>query len=164
MPMMTPIATNEDATAARYALERAMLDRPNDSGWQLFAAESLLATIPSANYELSVEWGKLIFAWWDDQRSQSWRVTAYQIDDAEVLLQVTRGLGREIATITLRNEAKWRERLVIEDLELPERRRLYPQTLARLLAARFSQIKLQSGTPPEPPSARTNNPDLATTE
>ncbi|MEO6724534.1 MAG: hypothetical protein ABIU20_05255, partial [Blastocatellia bacterium] len=130
---MTPITTNEDATTARYALERAMLAMPtmqNCPEWQLFAGESLLATIPSANYELNVEWGKLIFAWWDDQRSQSWRVIAYQIDDAELLLQVTRGLGRELATITLRNEVKWRERLLIEDLELPERRRLYPQTLA----------------------------------
>ncbi|MEO6724876.1 MAG: hypothetical protein ABIU20_06005, partial [Blastocatellia bacterium] len=52
----------------------------------------------------------------------------------------------------LRNEVKWRERLLIEDLELPERRRLYPQTLARLLAVRFSQIKLQSGTLTETPA------------
>ncbi len=142
---MNQIVNNEDATAAKYTLERVRLAMPDGSEWQLFAGENLLATIPSANYELSVEWGKLIFAWWDDQRSQSWRVVAYQVDDAEVLLQVTRGLGRELAMITLRNEAKWREKLVIEELELPDRRRRYPQMLARLLAARFIQIKLQSG-------------------
>jgi hypothetical protein len=140
---MIPVANNEDAAAAKYALERAML---GCSTWQVFAGEASLTTIHDTNCELSVEWGKLIFAWWDDQRSQSWRVTAYEIEEAELLMQVTRGLGREMTTLTLRNEAKWREKLAVEDMALPERRRAYAQTLASLLAARFGGIRLQNAT------------------
>jgi hypothetical protein len=141
---MIPVANNEDAAAAKYALERAML---GCSAWQVFAGEASLTTIHDTNCELSVEWGKLIFAWWDEQRSQSWRVTAYEIEEAELLLQVTRGLGQEMTTLTLRNEAKWREKVAFENLDLPERRRVYARTLARLLAARFGGIRLQNATP-----------------
>lgn len=141
---MIPIANNQDAAAAKYTLERAML---GCSAWQVFAGEALLTTIQHTNCELSVEWGKLIFAWWDDQRSQSWRVTAYEIEEAELLLQVTRGLGREMTTLTLRNEAKWREKVAFENLGLSEKRRAYTQTLARLLAARFIGIRLQTAMP-----------------
>jgi hypothetical protein len=138
---MLPITNNEEAAAAKYTLERAMLDR---SSWQLLAGESLLAMLHPSGCELSVEWGKLIFAWWDDQRSQSWRVTAYEIEAAELRLQVTRGMGREVAMLTLRDEAKWRERRAVEDLGLHERRRAYVQTLTGLLAAHFSHIRLQN--------------------
>jgi len=138
---MLPITNNEEAAAAKYALERAMLDC---SSWQLFAGEALLSTVPPSGCELSVEWGKLIFAWWDDQRSQSWRVTAYEIEAAELRLQVTRGMGREVATLTLRDEAKWRERRAVEELGLYERRRDYAQTLTRLLAAHFNHARLQN--------------------
>ncbi|MEP7341365.1 MAG: hypothetical protein ABI977_26785 [Acidobacteriota bacterium] len=141
---MIPVTNNEDAAAAKYAIERAML---GCSAWQVFAGEVSLTTIHDTNCELSVEWGKLIFAWWDDQRSQSWRVTAYEIEEAELLLQVTRGLGREMTTLTLRNEAKWREKVAFENLGLTERRRAYAQTLARLLAARFIRLRLQTPAP-----------------
>lgn len=131
---MTPIANSQDAAEAKYALERAMLD---GGQWSLLANDSLLAELNRQNCELSVEWGKLIFAWWDDQRSQSWRVTAYAVEEAELLLQVARGLGRELATITLRNKARWREQVAVENLPLAERRKLYASLLARLLSPMF---------------------------
>jgi hypothetical protein len=149
---MLPITNNEEAAAAKYSLERAMLDCLS---WQLLAGEALLATIHSSSCELSVEWGKLIFAWWDDRRSQSWRVTAYEIEVAELRLQVTRGMGREMALLTLRDEAKWRERRAVGDLGVYERRRAYAQTLARLLAAHFSHGRLQNAPPGETAPATT---------
>lgn len=138
---MLPIADNEQAAAAKYAIDRAMLEAGE---WQLLAGETLLAIIGEANCELSVEWSKLIFAWWDTERSQSWRVAAYEIDEAEVRLQATRGLGLEMATLTLRNEAKWRARAADENLPLAKRRKIYAQTLTRLLAERFGNLRLQS--------------------
>jgi hypothetical protein len=129
---MTPIATGEDAAEAKYALEREMLDGEE---WSLLISETLLAKVSHKNCEWSVEWGKLIFAWWDDEHSQSWRVKSYVIEDAELSLQVTRGMGSEITTITLRHEARWREKVEEENLALTERRRIYGQLLARLLSA-----------------------------
>ncbi|MEK7829926.1 MAG: hypothetical protein AAB401_02510, partial [Acidobacteriota bacterium] len=141
---MISISNNQEAAEAKYAIERALLgDKLGCEEWQLLAAEVLTATITGDNCELSVEWGKLIFAWWDDERSQSWRVTAYEIDEAELRLQVTRGLKNEIATITLRNQAKWREKIELENLETDQRRQLYAQTLAELFASNFEGVRVQ---------------------
>lgn len=129
---MTPIITSQDAAEAKYALEQAMLD---DQEWSILAGENSLAKVSRNNCELSVEWGKLIFAWWDDEHSQSWRVTGYSVENAELFLQVTRGMGRDISTVTLRHEARWREKIEFESLALSERRQRYAQLLSRLLAA-----------------------------
>lgn len=128
---MIPITNSQEAAEAKYALEQAML---NDAPWTLLLGEAAF-TLRRKNCEWSVEWGKLIFAWWDDEHSQSWRVTSYAVEDAELILHAKRGLGREIIALTLRNEARWRERIETEELELPERRRIYAQLLARLLNA-----------------------------
>lgn len=128
---MTSIANSQDAAEAKYALEQAMLDAVE---WGLLANDRLVAKLHRENCELSVEWGKLIFAWWDDERSQSWRVTAYTVKEAELILQVVRGLGREIMTIILRNEARWREQAALETLPMAGRRQLYASLLARLLS------------------------------
>lgn len=110
---------------------------------QLLTGEILTADITSSNWEFGVEWGKLIFAWWDETHSQSWRVTAYELDDAEVRLRATRGLGNELATLTLRNQSKWRNKIEFENLELAERRQLYAQTLSELLALHFESASMQ---------------------
>lgn len=133
---MTPIVSSQDAAEAKYAIEQAMLDGEE---WSILVSENPLATLHHKNCELSVEWGKLIFAWWDDEQSQSWRVTGYAIENAELFLQVTRGMGREITTITLRHEVRWREKVEFESLELPERRQVYAQLLSRLLTAKFGE-------------------------
>ncbi|MFN0108064.1 MAG: hypothetical protein ACKVZH_04355 [Blastocatellia bacterium] len=141
---MIAISNNQQASEAKFALERAML---NCHDWKLLTGETLTATITpddsKAKCELSVEWGKLIFAWWDADQSQSWRVTAYEIDSAELRLQVTRGLKNEFVILTLRNQSRWRDCLEFESLELTERRRLYAQTLAELFASELFNAKVQ---------------------
>ena len=137
---MLSITNNQEAAEAKYAIERAML---NCAEWQLLTGEAATATITADNCELSVEWGKLIFAWWDDQRSQNWRVTAYEIDDAEIRLQVARGMKTELTMLTLRNQAKWQEKIEFENLELAERRQLYAQTLAEMFAGGFFSATVQ---------------------
>lgn len=140
---MLSITNNHEAAEAKYAIERAML---NCAEWQLLTGELETATITPDNCEFSVEWGKLIFAWWNDDHSQNWRATAYEIDEAEVRLQVTRGLKNEIATLTLRNQTKWREKAEFENLELDQRRRLYAQTLAEMFSSGFFSAKVQRTT------------------
>lgn len=140
---MLLITNNQEAAEAKYAIERAMLETAE---WQLLIGDALTAVVTRDNCELSVEWGKLIFAWWDDQRSQNWRVTAYDIEEAEVRLQVTRGLKTEITTLTLRNELRWQEKVEYENLELAERRLLYSQILAELFAGERFNAKVQRAT------------------
>lgn len=140
---MLSITNNQEAAEAKYALERAMLETAE---WQLLLGDALTAVVTRDNCELSVEWGKLIFAWWDDQHSQNWRVTAYEIEQAEVRLQVTRGLKAEITTLTLRNQPRWQEKVEFENLELAERRLLFAQTLAELFAGGQFNAKVQRAT------------------
>ncbi|MBS1791241.1 MAG: hypothetical protein JST85_26250 [Acidobacteria bacterium] len=137
---MIAISNSQEASEAKYALERAML---NCSQWQLLLGDLTTATITANNCELSVEWGKLIFAWWDDDRSQNWRVVAYETDETELRLQVTRGLKNEFAMLTLRNQEKWRDKIEFENLELAGRRQLYGQTLAEMFSAKFLSTRIQ---------------------
>ena len=97
---MSHITDNESAAQAKYAIEIALL---GGASWQLADGHTLLVELERGRYEFSVEWGKLIFAWWDDERSQSWNVTDYEIDATELRLRAVRGLGRETAAFTLRD-------------------------------------------------------------
>ena len=71
---MKTLSDNEESAKARYEIERATIDCAEMS---LFIDDVQTATLARGNFEFGVEWGKLIFAWWDEGVSQSWRVTAY---------------------------------------------------------------------------------------
>jgi len=122
---MIPITDNESAAQAKYEIERALLSSPD---WQLAAGEASLTALEPGGYEFSVEWGKLIFAWWDEGHSQSWHVTAYEISGAELRLRASRGLGRETATFTLRDQSRPR------DLQRP------PQPTSAELRSRYGAL------------------------
>ncbi|MGH9755446.1 MAG: hypothetical protein ACREA2_21925 [Blastocatellia bacterium] len=134
---MKTLDDNEESAKARYEIERAVIDCAEMS---LFIGDVQIATLARGNFEFSVEWGKLIFAWWDEGVSQSWRVTAYEIDRGELRLRVARGMSRETALLTLRDPAKMRER---ESQSPGERRREYAETLSRLITKSFDGVKIE---------------------
>ncbi|MGH9769330.1 MAG: hypothetical protein ACREAB_18040 [Blastocatellia bacterium] len=146
---MTPLNDNEELAKARYEIERATIDCAELS---LFIGDALAATLKRGNFEFSVEWGKLIFAWWDEGVSQSWRVMAYELDRGELRLQAARGMAREMSVLTLRNPARWREIRELEDLPLGERRKVYAETLARLVTNNFDGAKVHRATTGAGPS------------
>jgi hypothetical protein len=137
---MKTLGDNEESARARYEIERATIDCAEMS---LFIGDVQAATLARGNFEFGVEWGKLIFAWWDEGVSQSWRVTAYEIDGGELRLRATRGMGPETTLLTLRDPAKWREIRGRENLPLGERRRRYAETLARLITKRFNGARVE---------------------
>src|SRR5262249_50045522 len=141
---MTTLGDNEESAKARYEVELATIDCAELG---LFIGETQVATLTRGNFEFSVEWGKLIFAWWNEGVSQSWRVTAYEIDRGELRLLATRGMAREAALLTLRDPAQWlngrpeaRER---ENMTLGERRKVYAETLSRLITNKFEGARVQ---------------------
>src|SRR5262245_1787714 len=109
----------------------------------LFIGDVRAGTLARGDFEFGVEWGKLIFAWWDEGVSQSWRVTAYEIDRGELRLRATRGMARETTLLTLRDPAKWREMRGRENLPLAERRRRYAETLSRLITKSFNGARVE---------------------
>src|SRR5215510_3830554 len=140
MKVMKTLSDNKESAEARYEIERATFDC---SELSLLIGGVQAATLARGNFEFGVEWGKLIFAWWDEGVSQSWRVTAYEIDRGELRLQATRGMARETTLLTLRDPAKWREMRERENLPLGERRRRYAETLSRLITKRFNGIRVE---------------------
>jgi hypothetical protein len=140
---MVPITNNDEAIRAKYDLERALLD---GGPRQLLAGDAVLTNLTRDKFELCVEWGKLIFAWWDEENSQNLRVSAYEIDRAEVRLQVTRGIGRETAVLSLRDCENWRDAQETENLGLTGRRKSYVLMLADLLTSSYPDMRLQRAT------------------
>lgn len=132
---------NETTTAAKakYEIEQTLLPAAE---WQLWEGEKLVTVLARATYEFSVEWGKLIFAWWTDDTSQSWRVTAYELAEAELHCQATRGMGRDMVTFTLRDPLRWRVSKP-EDLSVAERRAQFGELLPQLIAEHFTDTKIQ---------------------
>src|SRR5215510_12660616 len=122
MNVMKTLSDNEESAEARYEIERATIECAE---LNLFIGGVQAATLARGNFEFGVEWGKLIFAWWDEGVSQSWRVTAYEIDRGELRLRATRGMAREMTLLTLRDPAKFHAMRERENLAPGERRRMY---------------------------------------
>lgn len=138
MPMI-PITDNDSAALAKYELDLALLDK---AAWQLRNGESVLAEWPSeprAACEFSVEWGKLIFAWWNEHCAQNWRVQSYEITPAEIRLRATRSFGRDLTTLVLRNVARWRDQSLTSSAQ---RRQCYSDLLGSLLHQHFVNARL----------------------
>jgi hypothetical protein len=130
----------EELAKARYEIERATIDCAELS---LFIGEAHVSTLTRDHFEFSVEWGKLIFAWWGEGVSQSWRVTAYEIVRGDLRLQAVRGMVQEMSMLTLRDPARRREIRELEHLPRNERREIYAETLARLLTNHFDGAAAQ---------------------
>ena len=136
---MIPITDNTSAAQAKYELELALLD---NAEWQLRNGDVVLAELRGearAACEFGVEWGKLIFAWWDENNAQNWRVLSYEITPAEITLRATRSFGRELTTLVLRNVARWRAQ---PDGSDAQRRQAYAQLLGPLLSQHFGKAKI----------------------
>ena len=144
---MIHITDNEGAAQAKYQIEMALL---KGASWQLADGRSLLVALERGSYEFNVEWGKLIFAWWDDERSQSWNVTDYEIGAVELRLRAVRGLGRETAVFTLRDPARQRMRQQLDALPTAQRRSNYAAALTNLItgqivSARVLRVNVRGG-------------------
>ena len=126
--MLIPITDSAAAAAAKYEIELALL---GGDAWRLAAPDGGGGLLVRGSYELTVAWGKLIFAWWDESRAQSWRVTAYEVDGAGMRLALARGFAHAPLLLTLRDAARGDGR----EPDRSGRRRDYRELLARLLTA-----------------------------
>src|SRR5262245_41221483 len=117
---MIPLNDYEELARARYEIERATIDCKE---LHLFIGDLQVSTLTRDQVEFRVEWGKLRFAWWGEGISQSWRVTAYEIDSGDLRLQAVRGMAHEISVLTLRDPTRRREDHDAKRLPLCERRK-----------------------------------------
>jgi hypothetical protein len=138
LSVMNQISDPTTAAKAKYEIEQFLLV---GTDWQLWEGERLLATISRTSSEFSVEWGKLIFAWWTDDSSNSWRVTAYQIVAAELQFTALRGRGRETIRFLLRDPLRWQQQP--ETLAIAERRVQFSDLFTQIISEHFNAVQIQ---------------------
>src|SRR5258708_12063575 len=99
------------------------------------------AELNGGNFEFSLSFNKLIFSFWTDDTSQSWRVTGYQIKGTSVRMQVARQMGQSRASFEIRPIS---ESVNDDDISLPikERRRHFEARLTTLLQSSFPRFPL----------------------
>ena len=138
--LLKQIIDSDAASATKYEIERAMLAN-ND--WLLLTDDSPQVELQRGNFEFSVEWGKLIFSWWTEVSSQSWRVTAYEIKEAEIIFRASRGTGKDIFYFVLRDAANWRSTNNKKELATNELRTNYAELLSAVLKENFHDLRVQ---------------------
>lgn len=138
------VTDREQALAARYEIERCMLEWPD---WQLVDEENADAVaLDRTAFELSIDWGKLIFAWWDDERAQSWRILAYELDAGEVSFQAVRGMGLDKRFFRLQSPTLRQRRRPAEKAGLLQTRESYRNALVHLVRTHLDGIRIERAT------------------
>lgn len=128
---MKSINSPKEAAEAKYEIERCLL---GEQVWRLESDGSTLACFPPAHFELTVEWGKLILTWWDDEQAQSVRIVGHDVAPSRISLNVTRGMMRAPVTLALLRDSG--ARLGLREAppgELSERRRWHARNLAEAI-------------------------------
>ena len=138
--LLKQIIDSDTASAVKYEIERALLAN-ND--WLVLMDESPQIALCRSNFEFSVEWGKLIFSWWTDSSSQSWRVTAYEVKEAEIIFRASRGTGKDIFYFSLRDAVNWRSTNNKTALAANELRANYAELLTAILQENFHDLRVQ---------------------
>lgn len=137
---MKRIETLENALMARYELARFIHD--TERGW-LGTPDGLLP-FPPAELELSIEWGKLMLSWWNDDQSHRLRLTGYTIEAQRIIVEGVRGLGtvREQVVIDRRIEGR-PAALEIPPVPLPARRAWYGARLVELVHRHLQPMRVR---------------------
>ena len=137
------VESGAHAADARYAIERALSAAAEATARrELWIDDQYIGTLARDAFEFTVEWGKLIFSWWDETHSQNWRVTSYVLEAGEVRLRATRGWGHALTTVVLRDQVVWQAAQTQKNLPLIVKRQAYAETLPQWLAEHFPTARI----------------------
>lgn len=137
------ITDESSASTARYALEQFLTAPAAGPEWELWIDEQNFGALAPDAYEFSVEWGKLIFAWWSEAHSQNWRVLHYALAAGEIRLRATRGWGHALATLVLRDQAAWQAAQAERNAPLVVKRQNYAESLPLCLTKFFPSARIE---------------------
>src|SRR5438045_4141177 len=114
---MINIATQEEIDAGLYTINLHLL---GSDIWRLCSAGKPDVVLNAGSFDFSLSFNKLIFSFWTDDTSQSWRVTGYQIKANTLNLRVARQMGQTKATFEIRPNS---ETMNEEEAALPIKER-----------------------------------------
>ena len=138
-PIEHLVENETHAAEARYAIEQALIAVNTQELW---IDDQYVSALARDGFAFTVEWGKLIFSWWDETHSQNWRVTSYALAAGEVRLRATRGWGHALTTLSLRDQAVWQAAQAQKNLPLIVKRQAYAEALPQWLAEHFATARI----------------------
>src|SRR5947209_18414740 len=132
---MIELEKTDDLSDAVDAINLLLLE---SSEWRLLRPNQSEIEMQAGQFEFAIEYQKLIFSFWTDELSQSWRVTRYELRPGRMKLRVSRQMGMVEATFELRaaNQAADDE----ETLSTPQRRRKFEQLICALMEANLPSV------------------------
>ena len=147
-----PVENEAHAAEARYAIEQSLSAddaeaTPRRELWtprrELWIDDQHVGTLARDAFAFTVEWGKLIFSWWDETHAQNWRVTSYARSAGEIRLRATRGWGHALTTLVLRDQAVWQAAQAQTNLPLTAKRLAYAEALPLWLTRHFPTARIE---------------------
>ncbi|MBK9314074.1 MAG: hypothetical protein IPM55_07500 [Acidobacteria bacterium] len=137
------VTDREQALAARYEIERCMLEWPD---WQLIDEENSVTALDRTAFELSIDWGKLIFAWWDEDSAQSWRILAYELDAGEIRFLAVRGMGLDKRLFRLQSPSLRQQHRPPAEVDRHQMRESYRSALTHLIRTHLDGVRIEQAT------------------
>ncbi|MBI4470353.1 MAG: hypothetical protein HY650_13635 [Acidobacteria bacterium] len=127
----------KDLPAIKYTIEQFLSGAPS---WRVRLNDAWLADLPRDQFATSIEFGKLIFALWTEERSESWRVAGCEPRSVGLRLMLTRRMGGERFRLDLGTTG-----IRPGDFDgLAELRETHLERIVAALRARFSPMALVS--------------------
>jgi hypothetical protein len=121
---------------AKYRIEMWLSGRER---LELYNGDLLFASLAGEDISFTVEFGKLIFACWTEERAESWRVLSYRIDPAALRFRVATPFKDQVHDLVLCLPG---EEARAGDLEAERRR--YLDRLCSLVERNLSGVRVIS--------------------
>src|SRR5256885_5203793 len=100
MPPPNPAPFVDQASVNRAARELLEFVNPH-AEWFISKEGRLPLEVNRTEFDFSVSHGRLIFSSWTQRGARAWRITAWNRSDDKLVLEVSRRMGAEAATIEL---------------------------------------------------------------
>jgi hypothetical protein len=135
MHELNSVDSIDSIAVAKYKIELWLLDCES---LELYRGDQLLASLGSDNLTFTVEFGKLIFSCWTEERAESWRIIAYQIEEGNLLIKVAAAFKKEPFDLLLKVPGEGSFQNIGGKC-----RRDYLSSLCALIEHNFSPIKIE---------------------
>ncbi len=125
------LTTIEKITSAKYNIELWLLENEE---FDCYTKQKSLFVLSKNNLSFTVEFNKLIFAYWALETSESWKVISYQIKQNQLVVEVLIPFQKKTTTYLLQKKTNIHQAI---DFNKKASRANYLKTLEKLIKQHF---------------------------
>lgn len=130
----------DDILAAKYNIEVWLIDREN---FQLYQDTNALFTLDKSQFSFTVEFSKLIFTYWTDNKSESWKVLKYKIKNDFIHFDVYFPFSKKTIKLLLKEISFSLTTPLISSIN---HRKGYLSYFCNLVKQKFPELKIDKAT------------------